>query len=151
MLGRKRSLGRHRHESRLQGDRKNEVYNAWFDEIDNSLLNGYADLFEKKEYLKALKNFERAIEKRENNGPSKGTKLLKNESGLANAYWFNGCALSMIGETDRAFESLFKAIKLGLERAKQRSRLEELKGLYEDPRWSELLAIVDRGDEKSKD
>ena len=123
-----------------------EVYNAWFDEMDNLLLNGYADLFDHREYLRAVENFEGAIEKREKQGPGAGTKLLKNESGLADAYWFMGCALSMIGERDRAFGSLFKAIELVLERAKQRIELEQLKGLQEDPRWGELLAIIDPAD-----
>ena len=58
---------------------------------------------------------------------------------------------SMIGETDRAFDSLFKSIELIFERAKQRSRLGELNGLHGDPRWGKLLAIIDLTDEKSED
>lgn len=58
---------------------------------------------------------------------------------------------SMIGETDRAFDSLFKSIELIFERAKQRSRLGELSGLHGDPGWGELLAIIDLTDEKSED
>ncbi|WP_258367437.1 hypothetical protein [Mesotoga sp. TolDC] len=40
---------------------------------------------------------------------------------------------------------------MGLERAKQRSRLGELSGLHGDPGWGELLAIIDLTDEKSED
>lgn len=130
---------------------KAQVRNAWFNQIDNTALNGYESLFGLKDYAGAVRHFERAIEMREEaeSVPEK-TEILETDSDLAAAYWFKGCALAMLSELDRAFESLFKAVELGLERGGQRIESEQLVELRKDRRWSELLRLIEEGDEKSE-
>jgi tetratricopeptide (TPR) repeat protein len=119
---------------RLVADGKFDEAAAWFKEVSEQHPQNPQAVFMYAYSLHAAGKLEKAIEAHK--------RAARFPAVRAVATYNLGCAYSLLGRTDEAFEALFVAAEIGQVNVNQWTQDSDLTSLREDPRWTELMSRV---------
>lgn len=115
-----------------------EVQHAWYNKLDNYLVNGFYYLAEVEDYSKAGGFYEQAF-KLADVDDGHDSSILSDPDSVKWCYYNAVCAWALANNLDRAYSNLEKAIEAGWEDTHMLQTDDRLNNLRSDSRWGNII------------